>query len=80
MRSLGPPFTDHGPEKAESRLFKKASQKVKFKNCDDRVISNLLTGDETWVYIFEPQRRSDYRQWRGKKTETSGHSQTTEKR
>ena len=39
----------------------------KFKNCDDRVISNLLTGDETWVYMFEPQRRSDNRQWRGKK-------------
>ena len=34
---MGTPFTDHVPEKAESRLFKKARK-------DDRVISNLLTG------------------------------------
>ena len=50
-------------QKKQNRLFKKASQKVK-KNCDDKVISNLLTGDETWVYVFKPQRRSDNRQWR----------------
>ena len=59
MRSLGPPFKDHGSEK--SRLFKKASQK--FKNCDDMVISNLLTRDET---DMEPQRKSDNKQWSGK--------------
>ena len=29
VRSFGSPFTGHGPEKAERRLFKKASQKVK---------------------------------------------------
>ena len=27
----------------------------------------LLTIDDTWVYMFEPHRRSDNRQWRGKK-------------
>ena len=26
------------------------------------MISNLLTGDETWVHMFEPQRRSDNKQ------------------
>jgi hypothetical protein len=31
------------------------------------MISNLQTGDETCVYIFEPQRRSENRQCRGKK-------------
>ena len=25
-------------------------------------ISNLLTGDETWVHMFEPQRRADNKQ------------------
>ena len=25
-----------------------------YKGCNRRVISNLLTGDETWVHMFEP--------------------------
>ena len=31
-----------------------------------QVISNLLTGDETWVHMFEPQRRADNKQWKRK--------------
>ena len=30
------------------------------------VISNLLTGDETWVHMSEPQRRADNKQWKRK--------------
>ena len=30
-----------------------------YKGCSSPVISNLLTGDETWVHMFEPQRRAD---------------------
>ena len=30
--------------------------------CKSRIISNLLTGDETWVHMFEPQRRADNKQ------------------
>ena len=26
-----------------------------YKGCNSRVISNLLTGDETWVHMFEPR-------------------------
>ena len=37
-----------------------------FINCDNRVISDMLTGDETRVYMYEPQRRSDNKQWRSK--------------
>ena len=37
-----------------------------FKGCNSWVISNLLTGDETWVHMFEPQRRADNRQWKQK--------------
>ena len=33
-----------------------------YKGCNSRVISNLLTGDETWVHMFEPQRRADNKQ------------------
>ena len=34
------------------------------KGCNSQVISNLLTGDETWVHMFEPQRRADNKQWK----------------
>ena len=37
-----------------------------YKGCNSRVISNLLTGDETWVHMFEPQRRADTKQWNWK--------------
>ena len=37
-----------------------------YKGCNSRVISNLLTGDETWVHMFEPQRRADNEQWKRK--------------
>ena len=35
-----------------------------YKGCNSRVFSNLLTGDETWVHMFEPQRRADNKQWK----------------
>ena len=35
-------------------------------SCNSRVISNLLTDDETWVHMFEPQRRADNKQWKRK--------------
>ena len=34
------------------------------KGFNSRVISNLLTGDETWLHMFEPQRRADNKQWK----------------
>ena len=37
-----------------------------YKGCNSRVISNLLTGDETWVHMFESQRRADNKQWKRK--------------
>ena len=37
-----------------------------YKGCNSRVISNLLTCDETWVYMFQPQRRADNKQWERK--------------
>ena len=29
-------------------------------------MSNLLIGDETWEHMFEPQRRTDNKQWKRK--------------
>ena len=37
-----------------------------YKGCNSRVISNLLTGEETWVHMFEPQRRAHNMQWKRK--------------
>ena len=37
-----------------------------YKGCNSRVISNLLTGDETWAHMFGPQRRGDNKQWKRK--------------
>ena len=37
-----------------------------YKGCNSLVISNLLTGDETLVHMFEPQRRADNKQWKRK--------------
>lgn len=36
---------------------------TKYKKCDKRTISNLVTGDETWIYYFEPQRKIDNKMW-----------------
>ena len=37
-----------------------------YKGCNSRFISNLLTADETYVHMFEPQRRADNKQWKRK--------------
>ena len=43
--------------KVMESLFKK------YKKFDKRRISELFTGDETWVYYSEPQRRINIKQW-----------------
>ena len=54
-------------EEQKTQRLKCARELLKtYKGCNSRVISNLLTGDETWVHMFEPQRRADNKQWKGK--------------
>ena len=54
-------------EKQKTQRLKCAREPFKtYKGCNSRVISNLLTGDETWVYMFVPQRRADNKQWKRK--------------
>ena len=44
-------------EEHKTQCLKCARELLKtYKGCN---ISNLLTGDETWVHMFEPQRRAD---------------------
>ena len=47
-------------EEQKTQHLKCAWEPLKtYKGCNSRVISNLLTGDETWAHMFEPQRRAD---------------------
>ena len=54
-------------EEQKTQRLKCARELLKtYKGCYRRVISNLLTGDGTWVHMFEPQRRADNKQWNRK--------------
>ena len=54
-------------EEQKTQRLKCARELLKtYKGCNSRVISNLLTGDEAWVHMFEPQRRVDNKQWKQK--------------
>ena len=52
-------------EEQKNQCLKCARELLKtYKGCNSWVISNLLTGDETWVHMFESQRRADNKQWK----------------
>ena len=54
-------------EEQKTKHLKCARKLLKtYKSCKSRVISNLLTGDETGVHMFEPQRRADNKHWKRK--------------
>ena len=54
-------------EEQKTQSLKCAQELLKtYKGCNSRVISNLLTGVETWMHIFEPQKRADNKQWKRK--------------
>ena len=54
-------------EEQKTQHLKCARELLKtYKGCNSLVISNLLTGDETWVHMSEPQRRADNKQWKRK--------------
>ena len=52
-------------EEQKTQRLKCARELLKtYKGCNCQV--NLLTGDETWVHMFEPQRKADNKQWKRK--------------
>lgn len=34
-----------------------------YKNCEPRRLDEIVTGDETWVYMYEPRRKSQNKAW-----------------
>ena len=54
-------------EEQKTQRLKCARELLKtYKGCNSWVISNLLTGAETWMHMFEPQRRADNKQLKRK--------------
>ena len=54
-------------EEQKTQRIKCARELLKtYKGCNSRVISNLLTGDETLMHMFESQRKADNKQWKRK--------------
>ena len=54
-------------EEQKTQCLKCAKELLEtYKGCISRVSSNLLIGDETWVHMFEPQRRADNKQCKRK--------------
>ena len=53
-------------EEQKTQRLKCARELLKTYKGNSWVISNLLTGDESWVHMFEPQRRADNKQWKRK--------------
>ena len=67
-------------EEQKTQRLKCARELLKtYKGVNSRVISNLLTGDEIWVHMFEPQRRADNKQWKQKITKTPMYYQENHK-
>ena len=64
-------------EEQKTQRLKCARELLKTYN--SRVISNLLTGDEKWVYMSEPQRRADNKQWKRKDEKTPMYCQENHK-
>ena len=53
-------------EEQKTQCLKCARELLKtYKSCNSQVISNVLTSDETWVHMFEPQR-ADNKPWKRK--------------
>ena len=67
-------------EEQKTQRLKCAWERLKtYKGCNSRVIFNLLTGDETWVHMFEPQRRADNKQWKRKDKKCSCIAKSSKK-
>ena len=64
LRKVCPRWVPHLLTEAQkTQCLKCARELLKtYKGCNSRVISNLLTGAETWVHMFKPQRRADNKQ------------------
>lgn len=53
------------PEQKRGRVEKASALLLKYKNKDPRRIKEVVTGDETWLYFFEPDNKENNKMWVG---------------
>ena len=81
LRKVCARWVPHFPaEELKTQRLKCARELLKtYKGCNSRVISNSLTGDETWVHMFEPQRRAEISNGSKKRSNTPMYCQENHK-
>ena len=65
MRKLCARWVPHqfGPKYLESRIEFCQYMLKKFDDGGSIYVSNILTGDETWIYFYDPETKQQSRQW-----------------
>ena len=53
------------PEQKKDRVEKASLLLSRFKNQDSRRLREVVTGDETWLYCFEPDNKLKNKMWVG---------------
>ena len=57
------------PEQKKDRVEKASVLLSRFKNRDSRRLREVATGDETWLYFFEPDNKLNNKIWVGENNE-----------
>lgn len=56
-------------EQKRDRVMKSTELLRMYKDCDPRRLREIVTGDETWVYFFEPENKENNKVWIGESDE-----------
>ena len=57
------------PDQKKDRMEKASVLLSRFKNRDSRRLREVVTGNETWLYCFEPEHKLNNKIWVGEKNE-----------
>ena len=65
MRKLSARWVPHrlSPEQMQARVKFAQLMLAKFDGGRSKLVNNILTGDETWVYFYDPETKEQSRQW-----------------
>lgn len=65
MRKLSARWVPHhlSPEQMQARVEFAQLMLAKFDAGRSKSVDNILTGDETWVYFYDPETKQQSRQW-----------------
>ena len=65
MRKLSARWVPHrlSPEQMQARVGFAQLMLARFDGGRSKLVDNILTGDETWVYFYDPETKEQSRQW-----------------